>query len=197
MSRPFARPTFLLLALAVLVTYVSVQAYFLSTTNNRKLSLSNSYRRAGRLYMVEPGPYKGPDSTPLLDTVQSPVDLKRFDIKQLKQLSHELRWETINAVSKTGGHLGSSLGVVELTVALHYVFNAPEDKIVWDVAHQAYPHKIITGRRSRMSTLRQLHGLSGFTNRNESEYDCFGAGLSSFLRFTLTCMTTRPFPCRA
>jgi 1-deoxy-D-xylulose-5-phosphate synthase len=131
------------------------------------------------LVMDVAGPYKGPDSTPLLDTVHSPSDMKRFDLKQLKQLSHELRWETIHAVSRTGGHLGSSLGVVELTVALHYVFNAPEDKIVWDVAHQAYPHKIVTGRRHRMNTLRQLHGLSGFTNRNESEYDCFGAGHSS------------------
>lgn len=125
------------------------------------------------------GPYKGPDSTPILDTISNPADMKRLNIKQLKQLSNELRWDTINAVSKVGGHLGSSLGVVELTVALHYVFEAPTDKIVWDVAHQAYPHKILTGRRSRMSTLRQMHGLSGFTNRNESEYDCFGAGHSS------------------
>lgn len=128
---------------------------------------------------LEPNYDKGPDSYPLLDTVRLPNDLKKFDLKQLKQLAHELRWETINAVSKVGGHLGSSLGVIELTVALHYVFDAPEDKIVWDVAHQAYPHKIITGRRSRMSTLRQLHGLSGFTKRTESEYDCFGAGHSS------------------
>ena len=105
--------------------------------------------------------------------------MKNLDMKQLKQLAHELRWETINAVSKTGGHLGSSLGVVELTVALHKVFDAPMDKIVWDVAHQAYPHKILTGRRSRMGTLRQLNGLSGFTARNESIYDCFGAGHSS------------------
>lgn len=137
--------------------------------------------KASLLRMSEPsiGPYRGPDSTPILDTVRSPSDLKRLDLKQLKQLSHELRWETINAVSKVGGHLGSSLGVVELTVALHHIFDAPEDKIVWDVAHQAYPHKILTGRRERMSTLRQLHGLSGFTNRKESEYDCFGAGHSS------------------
>lgn len=121
----------------------------------------------------------GPETTPILDTISSPSDMKRLDIKQLKQLSHELRWETINAVSKTGGHLGSSLGVVELTVALHYIFDAPMDKIVWDVAHQAYPHKILTGRRGRMSTLRQMGGLSGFTERNESIYDCFGAGHSS------------------
>jgi len=105
--------------------------------------------------------------------------MKSLDMKQLKQLSHELRWETIDAVSKTGGHLGSSLGVIELTVALHKVFDAPMDKIVWDVAHQAYPHKILTGRRSRMHTLRQLNGLQGFTSRNESVYDCFGAGHSS------------------
>lgn len=130
--------------------------------------------------MANEGPYNlGPETTPLLDTVSSPRDMKSMDIKQLKQLSHELRWETINAVSKTGGHLGSSLGVVELTVALHYTFDAPMDKIVWDVAHQAYPHKILTGRRSRMNTLRQLNGLSGFTSRNESIYDCFGAGHSS------------------
>lgn len=125
------------------------------------------------------GPYKGPESTPILDTIKCPADLKRLDLKGLKQLAHELRWDTINAVSKTGGHLGSSLGVVELTVALHYIFDAPEDKIICDVAHQSYPHKIITGRRERMSGLRQLNGLAGFTNRAESEYDCFGAGHSS------------------
>merc|ERR1719454_2591230 len=100
-------------------------------------------------------------------------------IKELKQLSHELRWETINAVSKTGGHLGSSLGVVELTVALHYVFNTPDDPVIWDVSHQVYPHKILTGRRERMSTLRQAGGLSGFAKRIESEYDYFGAGHST------------------
>ena len=120
-----------------------------------------------------------PASTPLLDSVKYPHDLKRMDIKQLKQLSHELRWDTIKSVSKTGGHLGSSLGVVELTVALHYIFDAPEDKIIWDVAHQCYPHKILTGRRDRMGTMRQLDGLAGFCNRGESEYDCFGAGHSS------------------
>eukprot|EP01039_Chlorochromonas_danica_P005135 gene5135-5642_t len=129
--------------------------------------------------MQAEGPYKGPDSTPLLDNVNYPHELKRLDVKQLKQFCHELRWETLNAVSKVGGHLGSSLGVIELTVALHYVFDAPEDRIVWDVAHQAYPHKIITGRRNQMHSLRQLHGLSGFTKRNESVYDCFGAGHSS------------------
>lgn len=130
-------------------------------------------------WVVGTGPYKGPDGTPILDTIHSPMDLKRLDGKQLKELSNELRWETIHDVSKVGGHLGSSLGVVELTIALHYIFNCPEDKIVWDVGHQAYPHKILTGRRSGMSTLRQLHGISGFTQRAESEYDCFGAGHSS------------------
>lgn len=137
-------------------------------------------RRAPLRMMETPGPgYTGPETSPLLDMVSFPAAMKRFDMKQLKQLSHELRWETINAVSKVGGHLGSSLGVVELTVALHYVFDAPRDKIVWDVAHQCYPHKIITGRREKMGTLRQLHGIAGFTNRAESEYDCFGAGHSS------------------
>ncbi|CAB1113684.1 unnamed protein product [Ectocarpus sp. CCAP 1310/34] len=123
--------------------------------------------------------YYGPTSKPLLDSVHSPADMKRFTIAELKQLAYELRWETLEAVSKTGGHLGSSLGVIELTVALHYVFEAPEDKITWDVSHQVYPHKILTGRRDRMHTLRQSGGLSGFAKRSESEFDCFGAGHSS------------------
>mgnify|MGYP003667561575 CR=1 FL=1 len=113
--------------------------------------------------------------TPLLDTVGLPADLRRLEDKQLRQLADELRAETIDAVSSTGGHLGAGLGVVELTVALHYVFNTPDDKIVWDVGHQAYPHKILTGRRDRIRTLRQGGGLSGFTKRTESEYDPFGA----------------------
>ena len=100
-------------------------------------------------------------------------------LKELRQLAHELRWETLESVSKTGGHLGSSLGVIEMTVALHYVFDAPEDKIIWDVSHQCYPHKILTGRRERMPTLRQAGGISGFCKRKESEYDAFGAGHSS------------------
>jgi len=120
-----------------------------------------------------------PVPKPLLDTVNFPMDIKGMSIADLKQLSYELRWETIEQVSRTGGHLSSSLGVTELTVALHYVFNAPDDKIVWDVAHQCYPHKMLTGRRSRFPTLRQWNGLSGFTKRKESEYDCFGAGHSS------------------
>ena len=105
--------------------------------------------------------------------------MKGLTIAQLKQLANELRWDVISNVSKTGGHLGSSLGVIEMTVALHHVFNTPEDKIVWDVAHQCYPHKILTGRRDRMPTLRQLGGLSGFCKMKESEYDAFGAGHSS------------------
>eukprot|EP00894_Picocystis_sp_ML_P001111 jgi/Pico_ML_1/51628/g2622.t1 len=117
--------------------------------------------------------------TPLLDTVNYPIHIKNFSVDQLKQLAREIRADVIQSVSKTGGHLGSSLGVVELTVALHHVFNTPEDRIIWDVGHQAYPHKILTGRRNRMSTIRQSHGLSGFTKRTESEYDPFGAGHSS------------------
>lgn len=121
---------------------------------------------------------KGP-KTPLLDTVNYPVHIKNFNLDQLKQLCKELRSDIVNTVSRTGGHLSSSLGVVELTVALHYVFNTPEDKIIWDVGHQAYGHKILTGRRKGMSSIRQTNGLSGFTKRDESEYDPFGAGHSS------------------
>ncbi|MEQ8393842.1 1-deoxy-D-xylulose-5-phosphate synthase [Thalassobaculum sp.] len=117
--------------------------------------------------------------TPLLDTVRTPADLKGLGIDALKQLANELRTETIDAVSMTGGHLGAGLGVVELTVALHHVFDAPSDKIIWDVGHQAYPHKILTDRRDRIRTLRQGGGLSGFTRRSESEYDPFGAAHSS------------------
>jgi 1-deoxy-D-xylulose-5-phosphate synthase len=117
--------------------------------------------------------------TPLLDTVRYPEDLRRLRPDQLRQLADELRAETISAVSVTGGHLGAGLGVVELTVALHYVFNTPQDRLIWDVGHQAYPHKIITGRRERIRTLRQGGGLSGFTRRSESEYDPFGAAHSS------------------
>ncbi|GAA4642422.1 1-deoxy-D-xylulose-5-phosphate synthase [Pontixanthobacter gangjinensis] len=117
--------------------------------------------------------------TPLLDTVDTPTDLRKLDQSQLRQLSNELRDEMISAVGSTGGHLGSGLGVVELTVAIHYVFNTPEDRLIWDVGHQAYPHKILTGRRDRIRTLRQGGGLSGFTKRSESEYDPFGAAHSS------------------
>jgi len=118
-------------------------------------------------------------NTPLLDKIDDPADLKRLSSESLQQLADELRAETIDAVSVTGGHLGAGLGVVELTVALHYVFDAPRDKILWDVGHQCYPHKILTGRRDRIRTLRQAGGLSGFTKRAESEYDPFGAAHSS------------------
>ncbi|HEX8623684.1 MAG TPA: 1-deoxy-D-xylulose-5-phosphate synthase [Allosphingosinicella sp.] len=117
--------------------------------------------------------------TPLLDTAPTPEQLRRLDISQLRQLADELRAETISAVSVTGGHLGAGLGVVELTVALHYVFKTPDDRLIWDVGHQAYPHKILTGRRERIRTLRMGGGLSGFTKRSESEYDPFGAAHSS------------------
>ena len=118
-------------------------------------------------------------NTPLLDTVDTPADLRRLESKQLRQLADELRAEVISAVGTTGGHLGSGLGVVELTTAIHYVFNTPEDRLVFDVGHQCYPHKILTGRRDRIRTLRKGGGLSGFTKRSESEYDPFGAAHSS------------------
>lgn len=119
------------------------------------------------------------DKTPLLDLVRTPADLRALKPEQLRQVADELRTETISAVSVTGGHLGAGLGVVELTVALHYVFQTPADRLIWDVGHQCYPHKILTGRRDRIRTLRTGGGLSGFTNRSESEYDPFGAGHSS------------------
>ncbi|MCS0503038.1 1-deoxy-D-xylulose-5-phosphate synthase [Ancylobacter mangrovi] len=118
-------------------------------------------------------------STPLLDAIREPADLRSLPDDRLQQLAAELREETIDAVSVTGGHLGAGLGVVELTVALHHVFDTPYDRLIWDVGHQCYPHKILTGRRERIRTLRQGGGLSGFTNRAESEYDPFGAGHSS------------------
>ncbi len=118
-------------------------------------------------------------ATPLLDTVSTPDDLRKLRPDQLRQLADELRTETISAVGTTGGHLGSGLGVVELTTAIHYVFDTPRDRLVWDVGHQCYPHKILTGRRDRIRTLRQGGGLSGFTKRSESEYDPFGAAHSS------------------
>ena len=117
--------------------------------------------------------------TPLLDEIRFPEDLRQLSSDKLQQLADELRQEVINAVSVTGGHLGAGLGVVELTVALHYVYNTPGDRLIWDVGHQAYPHKVITGRRDSIRTLRQRNGLSGFTKRSESEYDPFGAAHSS------------------
>ena len=118
-------------------------------------------------------------ATPLLDTIHEPADLRALDDAKLHALADELRLETIDAVSVTGGHLGAGLGVVELTVALHHVFDTPRDRLIWDVGHQAYPHKILTGRRERIRTLRQPGGLSGFTKRTESAYDPFGAAHSS------------------
>jgi len=120
-----------------------------------------------------------PVETPLLDKVQLPADLRKLEENELPQLADELRVEMIDAVSQTGGHLGAGLGVVELTTAIHYVFNTPEDRLIWDVGHQCYPHKILTGRRDRIRTIRQKDGLSGFTKRAESEYDPFGAAHSS------------------
>ncbi|MFT7047338.1 MAG: 1-deoxy-D-xylulose-5-phosphate synthase, partial [Celeribacter sp.] len=117
--------------------------------------------------------------TPTLDRVSTPADLKTLSDVELKHLANELRAETISAVSETGGHLGAGLGVVELTVALHAVFDTPKDRLIWDVSHQCYPHKILTGRRDRIRTLRQKDGLSGFTKRSESPYDPFGAAHSS------------------
>jgi 1-deoxy-D-xylulose-5-phosphate synthase len=122
--------------------------------------------------------YSSVDKT-LLDDIKLPADLRKCSLSQIKQIAAELRQATIAAVSQTGGHLGAGLGVVELTVALHYVFNTPHDKLIWDVGHQSYPHKILTGRRDRIQTIRQPHGLAAFTKRAESEYDVFGAGHSS------------------
>ncbi len=119
------------------------------------------------------------NSTPLLDAIRRPADLRRLRMDQLPEVAAEVRSELIDSVSTTGGHLGAGLGVVELSVALHYVFDTPTDTLIWDVGHQAYPHKILTGRRDAMRTIRQGGGLSGFTRRAESAYDPFGAGHSS------------------
>ena len=118
-------------------------------------------------------------STPLLDTITDTKDVRALPEASLRQLADELRADVISAVAQTGGHLGAGLGVIELTVALHHVFDTPRDKVIWDVGHQAYPHKILTGRRGEITTLRQEGGLSGFTKRSESDYDPFGAGHSS------------------
>ena len=115
----------------------------------------------------------------LLETIDSPADVRRLSRSALPTLANELREFVLDSVAKTGGHLSSNLGTVELTVALHYVFNTPHDRLVWDVGHQTYPHKILTGRRDRMASLRQLGGISGFPRRSESEYDAFGTAHSS------------------
>jgi 1-deoxy-D-xylulose-5-phosphate synthase len=146
---------------------------------NVHATTSTSTSTALREQVVSGPPYHGPASKPILDSIDSPADMKGLSLRELKQLSHELRWEVLEAVSKTGGHLSSSLGVIELTVALHYVFDMPIDQIIWDVSHQCYPHKMLTGRRHKFSGLRQLGGISGFCKRKESEYDSFGAGHSS------------------
>src|SRR5690606_22400941 len=117
--------------------------------------------------------------TPLLDSIDSPADLRRLDEEQLPALAEELRAFLLYTVGQTGGHFGAGLGVVELTLALHYLYETPDDRLVWDVGHQTYPHKILTGRRERMHTMRQLDGLAGFPKRSESEYDAFGVGHSS------------------
>ncbi|XP_071723820.1 1-deoxy-D-xylulose-5-phosphate synthase 1, chloroplastic [Rutidosis leptorrhynchoides] len=150
-------------------------------THNKKVQQAKKRPRSSVCASLsESGEYHSQrPPTPLLDTINYPIHMKNLSIKELKQLSDELRSDVIFNVSKTGGHLGSSLGVVELTVALHYVFNAPQDKILWDVGHQSYPHKILTGRRDKMHTMRQTNGLAGFTKRSESEFDCFGTGHSS------------------
>src|ERR1043166_2431220 len=145
--------------------------------SNLKL-IAQEIQKSGSFVLANPS--SNPQhKTPLLDQVSVPADLRKLKQNQLPQFAEELRAETIDAVSVTGGHLGAGLGVIELTTALHYVFNTPDDRIVWDVGHQAYPHKIITGRRDRIRTLRQGGGLSGFTKRSESEYDPFGAAHSS------------------
>jgi len=128
--------------------------------------------------MLDEIPLTRPD-TPLLDQIQSPADLRMIEPAQLKDLARELRKFLLYCVGQTGGHFGAGLGVVELTIALHYVFNTPEDRLVWDVGHQAYPHKILTGRRERMLTMRQAGGLAAFPSREESEFDSFGVGHSS------------------
>lgn len=164
---------------------ISTVSAFTSPTNRRTatsaISSSGRTKLNEAINRVTPAgpPYSGPASKPILDSVKFPHDMNRLDINELQQLAHELRWEIIEAVSKTGGHFSSSLGVTELTVALHYVFDMPEDDIIWDVAHQCYGHKMLTGRRDRFPTLRQLNGMSGFCKRKESEYDSFGAGHSS------------------
>jgi len=142
--------------------------------------VSQTAHRSTRLFDQQQSgpPYSGPPSKPILDSISSPADMKQLNMKQLQQLAHELRWHVLESVSETGGHLSSSLGVNELTVALHYVFDMPTDDIIWDVSHQCYPHKILTGRKD-LSMLRQAGGISGFCKRKESPYDSFGAGHSS------------------
>eukprot|EP00529_Nitzschia_sp_RCC80_P014597 CAMPEP_0113451108 /NCGR_PEP_ID=MMETSP0014_2-20120614/6171_1 /TAXON_ID=2857 /ORGANISM="Nitzschia sp." /LENGTH=751 /DNA_ID=CAMNT_0000342459 /DNA_START=787 /DNA_END=3042 /DNA_ORIENTATION=+ /assembly_acc=CAM_ASM_000159 len=186
MARPGQVSVSLLWGLAYLslqVTDVAVLGFTAPSHHHRYIQTTTTSLDAEETtkngHTISGPPYSGPASKPVLDSVQYPHDMNRLSMSELKQLSHELRWEVLESVSKTGGHLSSSLGVTELTVALHYVFDMPEDDIIWDVAHQCYPHKILTGRRSKMSGLRQSGGISGFCKRKESEYDSFGAGHSS------------------
>ena len=133
-------------------------------------------------------------STQFFHKIDTPYDLRKLEVKDLRTLSKEIREFLVDSISKTGGHLGAGLGAIELAVALHYVFNTPEDKLVWDVGHQAYPHKILTGRKSRFHTIRQLNGISGFLKRSESEFDTFGAGhASTAISAALGIATARDF----
>ena len=167
-------------------TLISLMGYekTLSYANNLKKNILLKLKKHGKnakdlIETIEFIQRKKLLMTSLIKQINFPSDLRKFKKENLKQISDELREELIDVVSETGGHLGAGLGVVELTVALHYVFDTPKDKLVWDVSHQCYPHKIITGRRDKIKTLRKGGGLSGFTKRTESEYDPFGAAHSS------------------
>lgn len=164
-------------ATALLATASSVGAFTHSTFGSRIAAVKTQL--AAEDSTVSGPPYSGPANKPILESISTPDDMNGLSMRELKQLSHELRWEVLEAVSKTGGHLSSSLGVIELTVALHYVFDMPDDDIIWDVSHQCYPHKMLTGRRERFGGLRQSGGISGFCKMKESKYDSFGAGHSS------------------
>lgn len=163
-------------ATALFLAASSVGAFTHSTFGSRSAVKT---QLAAEEPVVSGPPYSGPANKPILESISTPDDMNGLSLRELKQLSHELRWEVLEAVSKTGGHLSSSLGVIELTVALHYVFDMPDDDIIWDVSHQCYPHKMLTGRRERFGGLRQSGGISGFCKKKESKYDSFGAGHSS------------------
>ncbi|KAF8090254.1 hypothetical protein N665_0482s0046 [Sinapis alba] len=172
-SKDYCKTTSLSSSSQSLATYLpSICRRSTVSPSKIRTTVKGSLVKKGDYYSTRP-------PTPLLDTINHPIHMKNLSVKELRALSDELRSDVVFNVSKTGGHLGSSLGVVELTVALHYIFNTPQDKILWDVGHQSYPHKILTGRRGKMKTLRQTNGLSGFTKRGESEHDSFGTGHSS------------------
>lgn len=164
-------------ATALLATASSVGAFTHSTFGSRSAAVKTQL--AAEDSTVSGPPYSGPANKPILESISTPDDMNSLSMRELKQLSNELRWEVLEAVSKTGGHLSSSLGVIELTIALHYVFDMPDDDIIWDVSHQCYPHKMLTGRREKFGGLRQSGGISGFCKMKESKYDSFGAGHSS------------------